>query len=246
MGTSASSMGARNNSPIIPEWLVPETGNCLTPANRFNQPRKFAREFLRTSDSSCVKRALKEYVRKSLGGHSSAGLRFVSFGKVAADIFSSLHGEGFVKEVNIRNLSGLSPNEVLDLILSQCCPVNGDADKIRDACIEAYSNTQDKYPNLDPLNLTDEQLAYLITEMLSQMLFYQSVNDLGKAFFASASPKAKIELENQVLDLIREITDKALAEEKKILGDWPLTREQWWGLWKKVMDTVFRIIEEEE
>ena len=96
------------------------------------------------------------------------------------------------------------------------------------------------------MNLTDEQLAYLITEMLSQMLFYQSVNDLGKAFFASASPKAKIELENQVLDLIREITDKALAEEKKILGDWPLTRERWQGLLEKVMDTVFRIIEEEE
>lgn len=246
MGTSASSMGARNNSPIIPEWLVPETGKCLTPANRFNQSRKFAREFLRTSDGSLIRHALKEYVRKSLGGHSSAGLRFVSFGKVAADIFSSLHGEGFVKEVNIKNLSGLSPDEVLDLILSQCCPVNGDADKIRDACIEAYLNTQDEYPNLDPLNLTDEQLAYLITETLSQMLFYQFVNDLGKAFFASASPNAKIDLENQVLELIREITDNALAQERNILGDWPLTREQWWGLLEKVMGTVFRIIEEEE
>ena len=49
-----------------------------------------------------------------------------------------------------------------------------------------------------------------------------------------------------MLDLIREITDKALAEEKKILGDWPLTRERWQGLLEKVMDTVFRIIEEEE
>lgn len=246
MGTSASSMGARNNSPIIPEWLAPETGNCLTPANRFNQPRKFAREFLCTLDSSSIRKALKEYVRKSLGGHSSAGLRFVSFSKVAADILTSLHGEGFVKEDNIRNLSGLSPDELLDLILSQCCPVNGDADKIRDACIEAYSNTQDEYPKLDPFNLTDEQLAFLITEMLSQMLFYQFLNDLGKAFFASASPNAKIDLENQVLDLIREITDHALVDEKKILGDWPHTRERWQGLLEKVMDTVFRIIEEEE
>lgn len=135
MGTSTSSRGPGNGSPLVPPWAdVDSAGPGPAPeSDRFRGFRTALGRYVGSSDPSYLTKALRHYTRSSTGGSTVGPRRFGAMAQVGGGLFGvldQLRTNPAKAPVDLRALSGRPTREAIDAIVEALVPENGDAERI--------------------------------------------------------------------------------------------------------------------
>ena len=213
MGTSTSSKGANNRSPLVPPWAdVDGTGPGPKPEeNRFKSFRTHLGKFVASGDGQQLRKALHSYARSSTGGSTVGPRRFGAIAQAGAGLFGTLNQlrtDPANAPVKFAALAGRPTREVIDALVDALVPENGDADRIRTALNEALSACLDGVPAFDFASITDDVLVNLMVAYTALSIFQAIVMDSDRAFTKGATPAAVERAEKDLMQLVEVITDK--------------------------------------
>lgn len=213
MGTSTSSKGANNRSPLVPPWAdVDGAGPGPDPEeNRFRSFRTHLGKFVASGDGQQLSKALHSYARSSTGGSGVGPRRFGAIAQAGAGLFGTLNQlrtNSPNAPVNLAALAGRPTREVIDALVDALVPENGDADRIRTALNEALSICLDGVPAFDFSSITDEILVNLMVTYTAFSIFQAIVMDSDRAFTKGATPVAVERAEKELMQLVEVVTDK--------------------------------------
>ena len=160
MGTSTSSKGANNRSPLVPPWAdVDGAGPGPEPeANRFKSFRTHLGRFVSSGDGAQLRKALRSYARSSTGGSAVGPRRFGAVAQTGSNLFGTLNDlrtHARDVPVNLAALAGRPTREVIDALVDALVPESGDADRIRTALNEALSECLEGVDKFDFTSITD-------------------------------------------------------------------------------------------
>ncbi|MCC8616816.1 hypothetical protein [Xanthomonas vesicatoria] len=213
MGTSTSSRGASNRSPLVPPWAdVDGQGPGPDPEeNRFKSFRTHLGKFVASGDGQQLSKALHSYARSSTGGSAVGPRRFGAVAQAGAGLFGTLNQlrtNSAGAPVNLVALSGRPTREVINALVDALVPENGDADRIRTALNEALSICLDGVEAFDFASITDEILVNLMVTYTALSIFQAIVMDSDKAFTKADTPEAVERAEKELMQLVEVVTDK--------------------------------------
>lgn len=213
MGTSTSSRGANDRSPLVPPWAdIDGQGPGPEPEeNRFKSFRTHLGRFVATGDGEQLNKALNRYARSSTGGASVGPRRFGAVAQAGAGLFETLNQlrtntPGV--SIELAALAGRSTREVIDALVETLVPENGDADRIRTALNEALSLCLDGVSAFNFASITDETLINLMVTYTSLSIFQAVVMDSDKAFTKGSTPEMVERAEKELMQLVHVVTDK--------------------------------------
>jgi hypothetical protein len=213
MGTSTSSRGPNNNSPLVPPWAdVDGAGPGPEPQpNRFRSFRTSLGRFVASGDRAYLHKALRGYARSATGGSAVGPRRFGAMAQVAGSLYgvlNQLRTDPYNAPVNLRALAGRPTREAISAIVDALVPENGDADRVRAALNEALSICLDGEASFDFNNITDEVLMEVLVVYTAQCVFEQVVMDSDRAFAKADTPRQAEDAERDLLELVRAVTEK--------------------------------------
>jgi len=213
MGTSTSSRGANDRSPLVPPWAdVDGQGPGPDPEdNRFRSFRTHLGKFVSTGDGQQLSKALNSYAHSSTGGSAVGPRRFGAVAQAGAGLFGTLNQlrtNSPGAPVNLAALAGRPTREVIDALVDVLVPENGDADRIRTALNEALSVCLDGVSAFDFASITDEVLINLMVTYTTLSIFQAVVMDSDKAFTKGSTPEAVERAEKELMQLVQVVTDK--------------------------------------
>lgn len=263
MGTSQSKPSSKPGSPLVPSWAAedpPPTGGSTQPQALPNQnppaqpqetipPRRHAafrralKQFMRSGDRDDARRALGHYSRGSIGSGSSGSQRIARASSVGGGVISALSNavsgnttapNGF----NLANLAGRPINEAVREIVDAFCPPGIiDEDLLRAAIGEALVEALDGLDKFDLTALDDYAVIVATRSFISEIVFSQISADQGQSA-DSVSPQQAVTRENELRDLIREVTDTKATPILQRAGS-SLSPTQVDGLIRSIVDTVW-------
>lgn len=212
MGTSTSSKGANNRSPLVPPWAdVDGAGPGPKPEeNRFRPFRTHLGKFVSSGDEGQLRKALRSYARSSTGGAAVGPRRFGAVAQAGAGLFGTLNDlrtNAPGAPVNLAALAGRATREVIDALVNALVPENGDADRIRAALNEALSECLEGVDKFDFASITDEVLANLMVSYTALSIFQAIVLDSDRAFGKGATPETVQRAEKDLMQLVQVVTD---------------------------------------
>lgn len=213
MGTSTSSRGPNNNSPLVPPWAdVDGAGPGPEPQpNRFRGFRTLLGRFVSSGDRTYLRKALRGYARSSTGGSTVGPRRFGAMAQAGGALYgvlNELRNDPANAPVNLRALAGRSTREAINAIVDALVPENGDGDRIRAALNEALANCLDGEAVFDFNDITDEVLMEVMVTYTAQCVFEQVVMDSDRAFAKAETPKQAEDAERDLFELVRAVTEK--------------------------------------
>lgn len=213
MGTSTSSKGPNNSSPLVPPWAdVDGAGPGPDPQpNRFRGFRTSLGRFVSSGDRTYLQKALRGYARSATGGAAVGSRRFGAMAQAGGDLYgvlSQLRTDPASAPVNLRALAGRTTREAINAIVDALVPQNGDADRIRAALNEALATCLDGEAAFDFNSITDEMLMEVMVAYASQCVFEQVVLDSDRAFAKAKTPKQAEDAERGLLELVKAVTEK--------------------------------------
>lgn len=213
MGTSTSSRGPGNNSPLVPPWAdVDGAGPGPEPeSDRFRGFRTSLGRFVGSGDRSYLTKALRHYARSSTGGSTVGPRRFGAMAQVGGGLFGvldQLRTDPAKAPVNLRALAGRPTREAIDAIVEALVPENGDAERIRTALNEALSECLEGVETFDFGDITDELLVEVMIAYVVRCVFEQVVLDSDRAFGKAASADQLDRAEKGLFELVKVATDK--------------------------------------
>ncbi|MHB9024020.1 MAG: Qat anti-phage system associated protein QatB [Armatimonadota bacterium] len=205
MGTSQSSPGAPGGVPLIPPWVpAPDndgpdqpplplplpapmpTPTPLAPNRRFTGARRSLGSFAQSGSERDLKRSLKHYVQKGLGGTRTATRRFEGTVHTASALYQALSAMGQGQTVggplDPALLAGRTAPEIVDAIIEAVGATNGtlDAEASRESRKEAFSELYKIYPDADLFNLSEDQRFCVIEQFVSSDIVHRFQLDIGK------------------------------------------------------------------
>lgn len=248
MGTSSSSPGAGGGSPLIPAGTDATPGATIPPPT----PHRF-RDFRRSfgdyaaggGGSGALRRALGRYARTSTGGGGVGPRRFGPAYDSGGGLFSVLGemqagGDGSASTgVDLSTLVGRPVALAAQEIAKQLAPEGIDADRVTVAMNEAMTEVLPDQDTFEPGSMTAEQIAAILVEYLTRILFHQVTEDAASAWNRSPSEARTIEAENELFDLIKIGMDKHLGP-RLANGVGKLTKAQVKQLQLAAMQDVWR------
>lgn len=213
MGTSTSSKGANNDSPLVPPWADADGGGPgpEPPPNRFQSFRTSLGRFVSRGDKTYLRSALREYARSSTGGSAVGPRRFGAMAQAGGglyEVLNQLRTDPANAPVDLRALAGRSTREAINAIVDALVPENGDADRIRAALHEALATCLDGEEVFDFDNITEEILIEVMVAYTAQCVFEQVVMDSDRAFAKARTPKQAEDAERDLFELVRAVTEK--------------------------------------
>ncbi|MFD2165315.1 MAG: hypothetical protein ACFHVJ_18675 [Aestuariibacter sp.] len=259
MGTSASSTGPNNKSPLIPSWA--EQGDSVTiepasgtdgddqtgsdssqvgdqndnsndidndkvqqeiggsptatpPPNRFASARRAFGKYAQTGGStSDLKRSLKSYSRKGSGGGKSTSRRLASGITAGSGLLGVMRGDTVTinnQSLSLGDLTGLSTDQAIDKIASHLAPDNADSDAVRVALDYALEEALPDTEEFDPNSFTDEVIQEAIGCYLTDLIFQDVVEGMGRAWFHVEPASKHHQMEVELRELIKVITQEQL------------------------------------
>lgn len=234
MGTSTSSKGANNRSPLVPPWAdIDGAGPGPKPEeNRFKSFRTHLGRFVASGDTQQLRKALHSYARSSTGGASVGPRRFGAIAQAGAGLFGTLNQlrtDPANAPVNLSALAGRPTREVIDALVDALVPENGDADRIRTALNEALSTCLEGVPAFDFSSITDDVLINLMVAYTALSIFQAIVMESDRAFTKGDTPQAVERAEKDLMQLVEVVTDKHMK---------PLLQNQVAGLTTEQMQAV--------
>jgi hypothetical protein len=112
-------------------------------------------------------------------------------------------------------LAGRSAREVIDAVIEAACPVDGtqDAEASRKSINDALSQLAERDPEADPLNLTEDQRAFVVEQFVGMDVFRRFMLDVGTTIQDKA-PSASTALARlkEVREYIRETVSAAFRK----------------------------------
>ena len=227
MGTSQSKPSARTGSPLVPSWAEQDPAPGATPPppaddevleSRHNAGMRSAlRDYLRTGDEGSARKALGHYSRRSTGSGSSAGARVGRAARAGGLAFAALASarannpppEG---AVDLRTFAGRPTTEAINAIVDAFCPPGIlDEDAIRAAMSEALAEALAGLDQFDPTQLSDFAIVVAMRSYVAELVFNAVMVEQGQSA-VDATPLQAVERENNIRDIVRELTDlKATA-----------------------------------
>jgi hypothetical protein len=236
VGTSQSKPPAKGGSPLIPTWAEqdPAVGDGLTSSpvqvqpNQnpvgiqtqpdIVQPRRHAgfrgslKRFMASGDSADARRALGHYSRSSAGGGSAGGARIARAARVGGSAISALSNmvsgtPASADSFDLASLTGMPVSEAVAAIVDAFCPPGIiDEDLLRAAMGEALAEAFDSLDKFDPRAIDDYTIVVATRAFIAELVFNTISADQGQAA-ENVPPLQAIARENQLRDLIREVTD---------------------------------------
>jgi len=215
MGTSTSSKGPNNRSPLVPPWAdVDGAGPGPEPTpNRFQGFRTSLGRFVATGDGEQMRKGLRAYAQTATGGSAVGPRRFGAMAQAGAGLFNTLNtlrANPANAPLNLAALAGRSTREVIEALVEALVPENGDADRIRVALNEALSSCLQGVEDFDFGTITDETLVELMVAYTALCVFEQVVLDSKDAFNKAESSERARAAEDELWVLVEAVTDKHL------------------------------------
>jgi len=213
MGTSTSSKGANNRSPLVPPWAdVDGQGPGPKPEpNRFQGFRTSLGRFVATGDGDELRKGLRAYARTSTGGAANGPRRFGAMAQAGSGLFNAintLRTNPGAAPFNLGALAGKSTRELIDALVEALVPVNGDAERIRIALTEALAICLDGVMAFDFATITEDTIVELMVTYTALCVFEQIVLDSNEAFTKADSAERAREAEEELWELVQATTDK--------------------------------------
>jgi hypothetical protein len=255
MGTSASSTGPNNRSPLLPPWAEqgdpvevgageggdaqqePDGDNGKEPSqeidngtvqeqipgpvpnipspNRLTGARRAFGDYAKSDgDRANLRGSLKKYSRSS-GGGSGTSRRLASGITAGSGLLGIMQGDSVRvndKTLSLSDLNGLSTDQAIDRISEHLTPENGDADSVRLALDFALAEVLPEEDTFDESIFTDEVVQEAISCYLTDLIFQDVVNGMGKAWFHAEHPSKHHRMEEELRDLIKVITQSKVEK----------------------------------
>lgn len=213
MGTSTSSRGPNDKSPLVPPWADTDGAGAgpKPQPNRFRGFRTSLGRFVSSGDSTYLRKALRGYARSTTGGSAVGPRRFGAMSQAGGalyEVLNQLRNNSANTPVNLRALAGRSTREAINAIVDALVPENGDADRIRAALNEALATCLDGEAAFDFDSITDEVLMDVMVAYATQCVFEQIVLDSDRAFAKAETPKQAEDAERALFELVRAVTEK--------------------------------------
>lgn len=248
MGTSASSTGPNNKSPLLPPWAeqgdsvevgsgsgdvhddkepsqevnngkvqeqIPGTVPNIPSPNRLTGARRAFGDYAKSDgDKSNLKGSLRKYSSRS-GGGSGTSRRLASGITAGAGLLGMMQGDNVGvndRTLSLSDLNGLSTDQAIDRISEHLTPENGDADSVRLAIDFALAEVLPEEDTFDESIFTDEVIQEAISCYLTDLIFQDVVDGMGKAWFHAEHPSKHHRMEEELRDLIKVITQSKVEK----------------------------------
>lgn len=217
MGTSKSSSGAPSGAPLVPPWVpdpvppdgssdddspddaggqdsgglqsppTPEAAPGAAPPARFGPARTSLGRFAGSGSTDDMRRGVGHYVKKGLGGSTSAARRFGGTARTAGTLYGALSpavaGQAIPgSPLDPTILAGRSASDVMGAVVEAVRPVDGsqDAEASRKAISESLSDLLTQFPEADLLNLAEDQRLFAIERFVAIDVYNRIILDVGK------------------------------------------------------------------
>jgi hypothetical protein len=236
VGTSKSSSGAPSGAPLVPPWvpdpvapeaapdgnadgpddqptqLAPQPAPGAAPPARFAPARTSLGRFASSGSTKDMHRGVGHYVKKGLGGSSSAARRFGGTARTAGTLYGALSSAAAGQAVpasplDPKLLTGRSAAEVMDAVVEAVLPVDGtqDAESSRKAIHDSLADLLTQFPDADLLNLAEEQRLFAIERFIAIDVFNRIILDVGKVMNEKApTARAALSRMKEIRDYVRE------------------------------------------
>jgi len=265
MGTSASSLGPNNQSPLVPPWA--EQGDSITiepasgtdvdintepndsdgsdgsenkdqndnnneidnsqvqgeipgPTHIQPQPNRFAgarQAFGKYAQSggttSNLRKSLKSYSKKSSGGGKGTSRRLASGITAGTGLLGIMRGDRVTvnnQTISLGDLKGLTTDQAIDKIASHLAPDNADADAVRIALDYALEEALPDTEDFEPESFTDDVIQEAISCYLTDLIFQDVVNGMGRAWFHVEPASKHHKMEEELRELIKVIAQEQM------------------------------------
>jgi hypothetical protein len=247
MGTSGSSKGPKNSSPLVPPGVDDEPGKPL-PEPEGQRFRGFRTEFGRAvtaGGTATLSSALAKYARDATLGSSVGPRRFgaaYSSGAALAETLANIGAGGTGQGpsgVDFSALTGQPINIAAQEIARALAPDNIDADHITAAIQEAITEVLPEAGVFDPALLTIDAMVQIMVEFFSRILFIEITNAAGDAWNHAPDAAHATQTEADLLELIRVVVDKHFGP-RVAQGLSGATRAEFHKLERAAMDEVWR------
>lgn len=251
MGTSSSSTGPNNQSPLIPSWAeqsppvtiepAQDTGGPdgenqgdkeidnekvqqeigkpsgpANPANRFAGARREFGNYAKAGGSSSdLRRSLKSYSKKGSGGGKNTSRRLASGITAGTGLLGVMRGDTVTvnnQSLSLNDLKGLSTDQAIDRIASHLAPDNADSDSVRIALDYALEEALPDTEDFDPDSFTEEVIQQAIGYYLTDLIFQDVVEGMGRAWFHVEPASKHQSMEVELRELIKVIAQEQLEK----------------------------------
>lgn len=197
--------------------------NRLAPIGRFSAARLDLGSFARNNDRLAMRRGMRYYVSRGYGGSSTATHRMGGTIRSSETLFSAVSGipgnplQAPGAPLDPAVLAGRSADDIMDAVTDAVRPVDGtqDSESSRAAIRDALSDTLEKYPDADLLNLTDQQKEHAVEVYVAADIYGRFYLDLGTHVIENApSASAGLSRLKEIRDYIRETVAEAFRNLK--------------------------------
>jgi len=270
MGTSSSSSGSPSGTPMVPPWapdLVPPSGagsgdehgappegdasDQEAPHGRFQGARRSLGRFAGTGSPDDMRKGVGHYLRKGLGGGTTALRRFGGTVRTAGKLFDALSAAAAAGQVSEPGngldpaiLAGRSADEVMAAVVEAVRSMDGtlDTEASRNAIKSALSDLLRRFPDADLLSLSEEQRMLAVERYIAWDVFNRFELDVGKTI-QEKSPSAESGLSR--LKEVREFIMETVAVEfrKLTAGATALDRREIMTIVQRALSQAISVFE---
>ncbi|WP_323744751.1 hypothetical protein [Pseudoalteromonas sp. PPB1] len=183
--------------------------------NRLTGARRSFGEYAKPDgNSSNLRGSLKKYSSRS-GGGSGTSRRLASGITAGSGLLGMMQGDSVNangRTLSLSELNGLSTDQAIDRISEHLAPENGDADSVRLALDFALAEVLPEEDAFDESMFTDDVIQEAISCYLTDLIFQDVVNGMGKAWFHAEHPSKHHRMEEELRDLIKVITQSKVEK----------------------------------
>ncbi|MCA2447690.1 MULTISPECIES: hypothetical protein, partial [Vibrio] len=195
--------------------------------------------------SSDLRRALKSYSKKGSGGGKTTSRRLASGITAGTGLLGVMRGDTVTvnnQSLSLNDLKGLSTDQAIDRIASHLAPDNADSDSVRIALDYALEEALPDTEDFDPNSFTEEVIQQAIGCYLTDLIFQDVVEGMGRAWFHVEPASKHHSMEVELRELIKVIAQEQLD---KVTNGNPsnITRN---NITKIQADTIAMTVEEWE
>lgn len=183
----------------------------FAPTARFRMARQKLGEFAQTGSRDSFKKAAGHYSKKGMGGATNVAKRMRASTSAASGLVSFLRDvqSNVIPDVRdwAQSLMSKSPtaNEVVDAIIDRVTNEGGiiDEDSIKDSMANAMSDLLEQNPDIELLNLGDDESWDLIENFLSYEASNRLQLDIGQLLERKLTPREMVERTDEMRDYLK-------------------------------------------
>lgn len=217
-GADDNELSQEVDNEKVQEQIPGPVPNIPSP-NRLTGARRAFGDYAKSGGtSSNLRRSLNKF-SKSSGGGSGTSRRLASGITAGSGLLGIMQGDSVRvndKTLSVSELNGLSTDQAIDKISEHLTPENGDADSVRLALDFALAEVLPEEEAFDASMFTDDVVHEAISCYLTDLIFQDIVNGMGKAWFHVEHPSKHHRMEEELRELVKVITQSKL---EKVMHD---------------------------